>query len=562
MKLQLSLLLFLICNCIFSQEEVPFKIRYQDYIKGDLTFIANTIVNRNEKGNTNESYNKLDEKSKLNDEFKMSYIDIDDDKSTFSSSSATYKSQNNKREVLFAGLYWSATYKYPIGNKEKEVFTGSGQRESNFNEIKIKTPGSQSYTTIKGDVIFDGFGKKNYTANAPYTCFSDITKLVQSNPNGEYIVANIRATEGSIEGGVSGGWVLYFVYQDETIPAKYISLYDGFAYVYNKPIEINFLNFQTPKSGDISGKIVMAALEGDTKIDGDNIRIKNELKQRYFNLSSKNRLEQNFFNSQITIENEPFLDRNPASLNTLGFDALLLSLNNTKNTIIPTQAIQTSLKIASVGDKFYLFSAGFVIDVEEEFYKKNKKEKFIEDIKSKLVVTENKKNRDEKKALFMEEMKKEAAIESSKPIVIEEQKSTKNTIKGIKTTVKTIYTASIDSWEEKNENQEINTFLEVKEKKENTSRKPIDIIEITIKSDVSSGYYLVANVFSISNNNLLYRNFLKKRNMISNYFINPENNYFYVYLKYSDSLEEITSSYNSNLNNTFFDDYWILNVNN
>jgi hypothetical protein len=75
---------------VFAQLGSPFKMRYQGNLKGDMTLIANSIVNRNEKkDNANSPYNQLDDKAKLNDEFEMVYIDIDNDETTFSSSSAS-----------------------------------------------------------------------------------------------------------------------------------------------------------------------------------------------------------------------------------------------------------------------------------------------------------------------------------------------------------------------------------------------------------------------------------------------------------------------------------------
>ncbi|WP_395045928.1 hypothetical protein [Flavobacterium sp.] len=370
MKIKLLFTILFLSNLVFSQEEVPFSIRFKDYLRGDLTFIANNIVNQNNGKKTDEAYNKQGENSERNDDLNMSYIDIDNDKSTFSSSSAIFKPTENTKEIVFAGLYWSATYNYPLSFKDNGFYSHEGDRKSNFNEIKIKIPSQKDYSDITGQIIFDGFNNEKYNNNMPYVCFYDLTKMVKSNPYGEYTVANIRSTEGYIEGGVSGGWILYFVYKDDKANERYITLYDGFASVYDMPIEIKLTDFQTPKTGIFNSKISLAALEGDANIDGDKVSIKNTSSNTYFPLSSKNRNSQNLFNSQITIENEQFLDRNPASLNTLGFDALLISLDNQNNQIINNSTTQSELKIESLGDKSYLFSVGFMIDVDKEFYTK------------------------------------------------------------------------------------------------------------------------------------------------------------------------------------------------
>ena len=108
-----TLLLILISESGFAQLAVPFKVRYQSHVKGDMTIIANTIVNRTESKNaTSEPYNDISEKAKLNDEFEMAYIDIDNDETTFSSSSAQLNlTTSTTKKVIYAGLYWSALYK-------------------------------------------------------------------------------------------------------------------------------------------------------------------------------------------------------------------------------------------------------------------------------------------------------------------------------------------------------------------------------------------------------------------------------------------------------------------
>jgi hypothetical protein len=380
---KILLLLFFVTNLAFSQEEVPFSVRFQDYIQGDVTFIANNIVNRKE---ANEAYNKVNDISKLNDEFEMSYVDIDNDEATFSSSSATIMPKQNTTELVFAGLYWSATYKNKTGFKTNETSSTKEESESNINEIKIKTPSQNSYQDISGKVIFDGYKNEKNKKNAPYACFYDLTEMVKSNPYGDYTVANIKATQGYLEGGVAGGWVIYFIYRDTTATKKYIALHDGFAFV-QKSIEVNFSRFLTPKTGEINPKIMLAALEGDLKLDGDNVRIKSAINNQYFPVTSKSRAVSNFFNSQITIENEHFTTRNPASLNTLGFDVLLLSFKNTKNKIITNNATQTQLKIATIGDKFYLFSAGFSVNVDEVFFDTMKTQQYQQ--KEKIVTIKN-----------------------------------------------------------------------------------------------------------------------------------------------------------------------------
>src|SRR5690606_22260298 len=145
-------------------------------------------------------------------------------------------------EVVYAALYWSATYRYNGSN------SGSG-RESDFNEVKLKLPGSGTYTDVTGTVIFDGFYDDDFDSNSPYACYADVTDLIKglANPNGEYTVANIRATQASLTGGVSGGWTIFVVYENPNKPGKYVTSYDGFAGVNQDlgEIDVDYSGFTT-----------------------------------------------------------------------------------------------------------------------------------------------------------------------------------------------------------------------------------------------------------------------------------------------------------------------------
>ena len=67
-----------------AQSTTDFNIRYETFIKGDIKIIGNNILNRKEKRNSpNDPYNDRSAKAKLNDEFDMQYIDVNNDSNTF-----------------------------------------------------------------------------------------------------------------------------------------------------------------------------------------------------------------------------------------------------------------------------------------------------------------------------------------------------------------------------------------------------------------------------------------------------------------------------------------------
>ena len=183
---------------VYSQTTVPFAKRYETQgINGDLTIIGNSIL-----GETVDTPYNGDTQNNYID---MVFVDIDNDGSTFNSSSATF-STNRCNRVVYAGLYWGAMATPAIPLPE---------------EIKFKIPGG-TYQDITADVTIDRI------------YYKDVTSLLSglNNPSGEYFVANVSTTEGTSS---AAGWSLVIVYEDPTESRKFISTFDGFSAVRNSP---------------------------------------------------------------------------------------------------------------------------------------------------------------------------------------------------------------------------------------------------------------------------------------------------------------------------------------
>src|SRR5690606_34211806 len=299
-----TLKLYTLFACIFfagifaltAQVKKPFEVRYQDNIKGDITFIGNNIVNREDgywdikfdwsKGlyyewivttSPNSPYNG----SESNDNLNMQYIDIDDDSSTFSSSSAALEIPDLQcSKIVYAGLYWSAVYKY---NEEDDQSSG---RENDWNQVKFKTPTGNYVNLTADEILFDGQNDSDFGDYSPYACYKNVTNIVQglSDPNGEFTVANVRASSGygsdrdtyGLLGGISGGWSLVVIYENPTMVGKKIATFDGYAGIKaNESLDIPVQGFRTlPEGFPVNAKMGVMALEGDRGIDGDQLRIK------------------------------------------------------------------------------------------------------------------------------------------------------------------------------------------------------------------------------------------------------------------------------------------------
>ncbi|MDG3584172.1 T9SS type B sorting domain-containing protein [Galbibacter pacificus] len=357
---------YLLIACIFfagifalsAQVKNNFDVRYQDNIRGELTFIANNIVNRDSNYRDPEDpYDATGSSSSYNDDLNMQYIDIDNDGSTFSSSSAILSVPDpNCSRIVYAGLYWSAVYKE--------------SNRSDFNRVKFKTPGGAYQNLTADEILFDGYNDSDFGNYSPYACYKDVTSIISAlgNPDGEYFVANVRASSGDdITGGISAGWTMVVVYENPTLPGKYITTFDGYAGVKSgESVDIPYNGFITlPPPFPVNAKMAVATLEGDNRITGDKLSIKANSNSAFTTLGNTTNPSNNFFNSNITIEDNIVTTRTPNSINTLGWDVDLFSINNPNNSVIPNDETGAVLRASSTQDKYDIFFSSFSVEVIE-----------------------------------------------------------------------------------------------------------------------------------------------------------------------------------------------------
>ncbi|MEN1784786.1 MAG: PorP/SprF family type IX secretion system membrane protein [Bacteroidota bacterium] len=77
---------------------------------------------------------------------------------------------------------------------------------------------------------------------------------------------------------------------------------------------------------------------------------------------------------------------------------------------------------------------------------------------------------------------------------------------------------------------------------------------------VGSGFYIIANVFAIPNNAERFVRSMNDKGFDVGYFVNPENNYRYVYLRKHEQWTNALVSYYSKLDNSYNEDMWIMRV--
>ena len=84
--------------------------------------------------------------------------------------------------------------------------------------------------------------------------------------------------------------------------------------------------------------------------------------------------------------------------------------------------------------------------------------------------------------------------------------------------------------------------------------------DILAESGGGTRYFLIANVFSNKKYADRFVRYLNSKGLSASYFINPENNYRYVYLKRHDNWNSALISYYSKLNDSYEEKMWIMRV--
>ncbi len=361
-------LLILLCGFSFtitySQVEVPLKKRTEFTFKGDFKFVSNTILGKvsNDDGTGEFDPNKSYNNGGLNNQFQMGFIDIDNDPSTYNSSSADLLIESECNAIKHVGLYWTAAY-------------ADTNRSHNITSVKIKYPGHSKYSTITDGQIIHDYYNDDQALFKQYSCYKDITEEVLNldNPLGTYTLANIPATTSEINNdptlgnGLAGGWTMVVIYEDDTKPRKRFYVYDGFVNIDSKakPVAFSFDNFQTIPKGAVNGKIGVIAYEGDKGIRGDRFQVMSNETNRYKSLADGTNPMNNFFNANITENGKNVKTRVPASQNTLGYDADLFDIKNIRNSIIGNNQTEAKFRLSTDNDGYSVMAVAFSVDIYE-----------------------------------------------------------------------------------------------------------------------------------------------------------------------------------------------------
>jgi gliding motility-associated-like protein/uncharacterized repeat protein (TIGR01451 family) len=353
------------CNAVvFSQVENPFEVRYQTQQKGGIAYLSNVSVT------CNSGFNCANAQAALpitgsggdNNDFAMSYIDLDNDPDTWMSTSDSLD-LSACGEVLWAGLYWASRL---------STFTPNYAMR---NQLKIRA-NEGPYEDISADELID-FDGGYFDA---YFCFKDVTAYVQPNPaNSRYTIANMVTRE---DNSTWGGWTLVIVYSDALQSMKNLTVFDGLAFINtdDDQVDIDINGFVTPPNGPVSFELGAIAYDGDRNSDGDQLLFNGA--GAFVQIEDEMHEVNNVFNSTHARGGEITPHRLPNFNNTLGHDANIFIPDNASGQFLSNSSTEATIRILTGGESIMLQTATAAIDVFEPDLKATV---YIEDLNGGIV---------------------------------------------------------------------------------------------------------------------------------------------------------------------------------
>ncbi|WP_299921853.1 hypothetical protein [uncultured Nocardioides sp.] len=302
----------------------PFTTVFSQQTNGAIQITGNTMMTCGTATACTQAQSGASNAS--NNNFTMTYLDVDSDASTTRSSSANLTIPTGGR-VLYAGLFWGAARN--AGN------SGSAAAGTPGN-IRFRAPGASTYTTLAADRI-----DNQTTGNLDYSAYRDVTSIVQGAGAGTYWGADIAAATGVDR---YAGWSLVVAVEDPSAPLRDLTVFSGYATVTNNDvIDTSISGFLAPPSGAVGAKFGGVTYEGDYGITGD-----------YFQVNSTRLADSlspsaNFFSSRISANGSNITNRNPSWVNTLSQDSKVVDAPG----VVPNGATSANLRFATSGDFYY-----------------------------------------------------------------------------------------------------------------------------------------------------------------------------------------------------------------
>ena len=349
----------------YAQLITPFSIRYTVTQKGDIVIIGNTATNCGTgssctNGNCATAHAEMPPHGlAVDNDFINTYIDIDNDASTFMSSSDSLNLPFCS-QITFAGLYWGAGG--TVGDPD-------GSHWATRNTLKLKL-NNGAYQTLTADATYD-----NNTGYKSYHNFKNITSLVSAaGIKGRYTIANMPIlNDNGTTKNRWGGWVIVVVFKNDLLAQKNLTVFNGLTNVSaaNTTSDLPISGFFTPPTGPISLELGLVTYDGDRGVDntctniykGDSLLFKSA--GGFVPIFDAIHPKNDVFNSTISYNGVLTPFRNPSFNNTLGHDANIFIPDNSTKNYISNSATTAILRQKTGGETYLTQVVTTAIDVYE-----------------------------------------------------------------------------------------------------------------------------------------------------------------------------------------------------
>ena len=343
----LFLFALLLANSLSAQLLSPFNSRFTTNQKGGIRLLSNVSATCNSGIACVSAKNQFPPNgTNQNADFTMNYIDIDNDNSTFMSSSDSLNLANCS-EILWAGLYWAgrinpSTINYATRNKAK---------------IKLN---SGSYQTLTADETIDA---TSLSSHPSYYCYKNITPIVQSaGTKGRFTVADIVTQTGG--SNLWGSWSIVVVYKNVFQSMRNLTVFDGFANVgIGNSLDIPISGFLTPLTGPVSFELGVISYEGDRGSTGDQLQFNGA--GNFVNIFDALHPINDFFNSTVSYDATLTPFRNPNYNNTLALDASVFIPNNSTFNYIGNNTSSATIRVTTSSENILTRVITSAVDIFE-----------------------------------------------------------------------------------------------------------------------------------------------------------------------------------------------------
>ncbi len=357
-KAFLCILLLFVVQFSMAQVITPFNVRYQTTQKGGIVYLANVAVGCSSNPQTSGGSCQTGSTAVApagtsnNNDFNQVYVDIDNDATTFQSSSDSLALPNCS-QITWAGLYWGAQ--------------GNAATAPTRNDIKIKV-NNGSYLNISADR-----SQLNTAGYTSYHNFKDVTSIVKSaGTNARFTVANIPF----INNGASnnwGSWTIVVVYGNQLQGMRQLTVFDGLANVTgSNTVNVPVSGFLTPPTGPINFELGTYVHDGDRGLTGDQMLFSGA-SNSFINISDAMNTSTNVFNSTVTNKGVATPFRKPFLGNTMGLDADIFQPDNSTKNYLGNSNTSATLRLTTGGETYLVQEISTAIDVFEPDVRVDKK---------------------------------------------------------------------------------------------------------------------------------------------------------------------------------------------